>query len=73
MEVWVTDPPDTINGQHPTSDATRVNNPYLVPATATSILAQFQTLGPHHETIHPMEMVTSVIQHCLSAKDIRKP
>lgn len=50
MDVWVADSVSTINGQDPTNDATRVNNPYLVPATATSFLrAQFQTLGPGHQ------------------------
>jgi len=37
MEVWVVETPGII-GQHPTSDAMRVNNPYLVPAVVTCIL-----------------------------------
>ncbi len=74
MEVWVDDAPDAINGHHCTSDAKGVNNPYLVPAIVTCIL---RVLDPrpwslHHKSLMTVEVVISVMQHCLSAKGDQK-
>ena len=75
MEVWVNDAPDAINGQHTTSDAKGVNNPYLVPAIVTYIPRALKSPRPrslNHTSLTAVQVATSVMQHCLSAKGNQK-
>ena len=66
MEVWVKDAPDAINGQHITSDAKGVNNPYLVPAIVTYIPRALKNPRPrslNHTSLTAVQVATSVMQH----------